>query len=73
MSSTLFDVLTTTADDLRKPLEKGSVTSVRIVESYLSHIEAHNIRGAKCRAIISTGPRLQLIAQAAVLDEERQH
>ncbi|KAF4513450.1 hypothetical protein G6O67_000720 [Ophiocordyceps sinensis] len=73
MASILFDVLTTTADDLRKLLEKGSVTRVRIVESYLSHIKAHNIRGAKCRAIISTGPRFQLIAQAAVLDEERQH
>ncbi|KAM4063679.1 amidase [Hirsutella rhossiliensis] len=68
----LFDVVTTTADDLRKLLDKGSITSVRIVESYLSHIEAHNTSGAKCRAIISTGPRFQLISQAAMRDEERQ-
>ncbi|EEU40698.1 uncharacterized protein NECHADRAFT_76112 [Fusarium vanettenii 77-13-4] len=68
----LFDVLTTTADDLRKRLEAGTITSLEIVESYLSHIEAHNTTGAKCRAIISTPPRFQLVAWAARLDEERQ-
>ncbi|KAM6533989.1 hypothetical protein FALCPG4_006928 [Fusarium falciforme] len=67
----LFDVLTTTADDLRKRLEAGTITSLEIVESYLSHIEAHNTTGAKCRAVISTPPRFQLIAWAAQLDEER--
>jgi hypothetical protein len=66
----LFDVLTTTADDLRKRLEAGTITSLEIVESYLSHIEAHNTTGAKCRAIISTPPRFQLIAWAAQLDDE---
>ncbi|KAI8685508.1 hypothetical protein NCS55_00223300 [Fusarium keratoplasticum] len=69
--SPLFDVLTTTADDLPKRLEAGTITSLEIVESYLSHIEAHNTTGAKCRAVISTPPRFQLIAWAAQLDEER--
>ncbi|KAJ9137774.1 Amidase signature domain [Coniochaeta hoffmannii] len=68
----LFDVLTTTADDLRKRLEEGSITSVQIVESYLWQIEAHNTKGAKCRAIITTAPRFQLISRAATLDKERQ-
>ncbi|KAL6353553.1 hypothetical protein LRP88_14049 [Fusarium phalaenopsidis] len=67
----LFDVLTTTADDLRKRFEAGTITSLEIVESYLSHIEAHNTTGAKCRAIISIPPRFQLIAWVAQLDEER--
>ncbi|KAH6995912.1 amidase signature domain-containing protein [Ilyonectria sp. MPI-CAGE-AT-0026] len=67
-----FDVLRTTADDLRKLLKSGGISSVQIVECYLSHIEAHNTNGAKCRAIISTPPRIQLIACAARLDKERQ-
>ncbi|WAO85009.1 Hypothetical protein NCS54_00224200 [Fusarium falciforme] len=67
----LFDVLTTTADDLRKRLEAGTITSLEIVESYLSHIEAHNTTGAKCRAVISTPPKFQLIAWATQLNEER--
>lgn len=68
----LFNVLTTTADDLRKLLTSGGINSVQIVECYLSHIEGHNTKGAKCRAIISTPPRIQLIARAARLDRERQ-
>ncbi|CAM1505655.1 Fc.00g112920.m01.CDS01 [Cosmosporella sp. VM-42] len=68
----LFDVLTTTADDLRLLLDKGTINSVQVVESYLSQIESHNIKGAKCRAIISTPPRFQLVAWAARLDKERQ-
>lgn len=68
----LFDVLTTTADDLRKRLEEGSINSVQIVESYLWQIEAHNTKGAKCRAVITTAPRFQLISRATVLDKERQ-
>ncbi|KPM45951.1 hypothetical protein AK830_g653 [Neonectria ditissima] len=67
----LFDVLTTTADDLRKLIGSGRINSWQIVESYLSHIETHNTKGAKCRAIISTPPRVQLMAWAARLDKER--
>lgn len=69
----LFDVLTTTADDLRKLLEQGKISSLQIVESYLSQIEAHNVHGAKCRAIISTPPRFQLVARAVELDKERKN
>ncbi|KAM5347848.1 hypothetical protein ACJ41O_007672 [Fusarium nematophilum] len=68
----LLDVLTTTANDLRELLGSEKITSLQIVESYLSHIDAHNTKGAKCRAVISTPPRVQLIAGAVKLDKERQ-
>lgn len=68
----LFDPLTTTAQQLVKLLDEGSITSVQILESYLSQIEQHNTQGAKCRAIISMPPRFQLVASAAKLDRERQ-
>jgi amidase len=68
----LFDVLKTTADDLRGLLDDGSISSVQIVESYLSQIDAHNTKGAKCRAVISLPPRFQFISRAMALDKERQ-
>lgn len=68
----MFDALTTTADQLRERLDEGSINSVQIVESYLHQIERHNTRGAKCRAVIATPPRIQLISWAAKLDQERQ-
>lgn len=68
----LFDVLTTTADGLRRLLEQGEITSLQIVESYLSQIEAHNTQGAECRVVISLPPKLQLVSRAVELDNERQ-
>ena len=68
----LFDVLTTTADELRMLMNHDKINSVQIVESYLSQIETHNTKGAKCRGIISTPPKFQLVAWAAKLDKERQ-
>ncbi|KAH8779991.1 amidase signature domain-containing protein [Diaporthe sp. PMI_573] len=67
-----FDVLATTADQLRERLDEGSINSVQIVELYLHQIQRHNTQGAKCRAVISTPPRIQLISWAASLDQERQ-
>lgn len=66
-----FNVLNATADELRRHLEKGKLTSLQIVESYLSHIEAHNKQGATCRVITSMPARFQLVAIAAELDNER--
>ena len=71
LAESLFDCLRTTAGDLRDQLEKGTINSVQIVESCLSQIEKHNRKGAKCRAIISTPPRFQLISTAAKLDRDR--
>ncbi|PVH86312.1 amidase signature enzyme [Cadophora sp. DSE1049] len=66
-----FDVLTTTAADLRALLEDGSTTCVALVETYLAQIEKHNHAGAKLHAMISLAPKDQLLAIARGLDEER--
>ena len=66
-----FDVLTTTANDLRLLLEEGSITSRKIVETYLNHIEKHNVSGAKCRAVVSSPPTFLLMDHATRLDKER--
>ncbi|KAL5328043.1 hypothetical protein ACEPPN_005750 [Leptodophora sp. 'Broadleaf-Isolate-01'] len=66
-----FDVLTTTAADLRALLEDGSTTCVALVETYLAQIEKHNHASAKLHAMISLAPRDQLLAIARGLDEER--
>jgi hypothetical protein len=66
-----FDVLTTTAADLRSRLENGSLTSVQIVETYLAQIERHNRAGANLRLILSTPPRQKLVENAQELDKER--
>lgn len=67
----MFDVLRTTANRLRERLDEGSIDSVQIVKVYLDQIQRHNTQGAKCRAVISTPPRIQLISCAAKLDQER--
>ncbi|KAH9209837.1 amidase signature domain-containing protein [Leptodontidium sp. 2 PMI_412] len=66
-----FDVLTTTAADLRVLLEDGSTTCVDLVETYLAQIEKHNHAGAKLHAMISLAPKDHLVAIARGLDEER--
>lgn len=65
-----FDVMTITANSLRRLLEDGTITSVQIVETYLSHIEEHTKAGAKCRAVISTPPITQVLSQASDLDKD---
>ena len=67
----LFDGMKATINDLRNYMEKGTFTGVQIIESYLSKIEKHNTKGAKCRAVISTPPRFLLLSMAAKLDKER--
>ncbi|KAI8723213.1 Amidase domain-containing protein [Fusarium sp. LHS14.1] len=67
----LFDLLTDTADDVVKSLESGSITSRQVVESYLSQIETHNLRGAKCRAVLCVNERRCLMEEADRLDEQR--
>lgn len=67
----VFDVLSTTASDLCKRLDAGSINSVQIVETYLAQIAKHNTAGAKCRAVISIPPTTSLISQASRLDKER--
>lgn len=67
----LFDVLTSTASELREKLSAGALTSVRIVESYLSQIVKHNHYGAKLNAMITVAPAELARKWAGELDRER--
>lgn len=66
-----FDVLTTTASQLRERLQAGTITSVAIVKSYLTQIENHNHAGAHLNAMLSMPTKEKLFKIANTLDEER--
>ena len=66
-----FDVLTVNATELHILLESGTISSVDIVELYLSQIERHNYAGLGLNAMISTAPRRLLLHRARELDQER--
>ncbi|TGO31342.1 hypothetical protein BPAE_0001g02420 [Botrytis paeoniae] len=70
-STTIPNVLTATASDLRQLLQGGKVSSVQLVDLYLSQIERHNHRGLKLNAMISTAPKKILLNIAKSLDDER--
>ena len=68
MSPVAFDVLTTTAAELKTSLTSGLLTSVQLVEVYLDQIKTHN---EYLKAVIATAPRASLIEKAKALDKER--
>jgi amidase len=63
-----FNPLTTTVSQLQSLLDSGSLTSVQILQTYLSQIEKHNKR---LKAIISIAPLDSLLSHAQKLDDER--
>jgi amidase len=65
----MFDTLTINAVDLQQLLQDGKVSSVQIVERYLTQIERYN---STVNAFISIAPRDVALDIAASLDEERQ-
>ena len=67
-----FDVLRATATELASRLTEGSITSVDLIDGYLSQIEAHNHAGLSLRALIAVAPRDLLLHTARKLDEERE-
>ncbi|KAJ5622151.1 hypothetical protein N7528_005383 [Penicillium herquei] len=67
-----FDVLTTNCVELQKLLTAGTITSVGIVEAFLSQIERHNVNGLKLNAMTTTTPKDLLLSIAKQRDWERQ-
>lgn len=72
MSKYSFDLLTSTAGDVRLLLENKETTSIELVQACLDQIEAHNRAGLKLNALLSIAPREDLLRKAAILDKERQ-
>ncbi|KXL51266.1 hypothetical protein M433DRAFT_150871 [Acidomyces richmondensis BFW] len=67
-----IDVLTLTASEAQKLLTSGMITSVDLIEAYLTQIERHNHSGLHLNALISVAPRDALLDRARHLDFERQ-
>lgn len=71
MASSHFDIYNTTAVNLQEWQQSGKLTAVDIVETYLSQIDAHNVKGMGLRAVIDTAPRSLALERAKELDAER--
>ncbi|MBI4519240.1 MAG: amidase, partial [Gemmatimonadetes bacterium] len=65
-----FEVFEATIPQLQAALESGRVTSVDLVEAYLTRIEAYDRGGPLLNSIIRINPNAR--AEARALDEERQ-
>jgi amidase len=66
-----FDTFTSTANDLAHMLESNQITSVAIIETYLSMINRHDKAGFNLNSLISVAPRDLLLTKAQELDDER--
>lgn len=70
-ASLYLDLLTVTAEELSLHLEIGHISSVQLVQQYLTHIEAHNKNGLSLRAVIDVAPKREVLDIAGRLDYER--
>ncbi|KAL2204589.1 amidase signature enzyme [Sarocladium strictum] len=68
---TALELLTLDAVRLQERLTAGRLTSVDLVKQCLHQIEAHDHRGLKLNAMISTVPHHILMARSKQLDQER--
>jgi amidase len=66
-----FDPLVASAWELSEMLNAGAISSVEIIEAHLRQIKQHNRRGRQLRALISVGPKKELLKTARKLDDER--
>ncbi|MFM9033465.1 MAG: amidase [Mycobacterium sp.] len=64
-----FEVTEAGVGELRRALEDGRVTSVRLVEAYLSRIEAYDRGGPRLNSVIVDNPAA--LAEAAAADRRR--
>lgn len=65
-----MSVLTWTATELQELLTARLVSSVDLVEKYLTQISKHNHAGLKINAVAFTAERETLLAHAERLDNE---
>lgn len=65
-------MLNVTARDLQQLLGNGSLTSEMLLNLCLHQIESFDQKGPHLRAMINVAPREKLLAQARLLDSERQ-
>lgn len=65
-------IIFTPAHKLQAKLTSGDVTSVQVVQAFLSQIERHNRQGLDLKAVISTCPTDIALERAKWLDDQRE-
>lgn len=68
-ASHTFDLSTATVADLQSALERGTLTSEKLVSLYLARVAAYDQQGPKLNTIITLNPRA--LDEARALDAER--
>ncbi|KAI1274949.1 amidase signature domain-containing protein [Xylaria sp. FL0933] len=66
-----FDPLTATLAELSRLLDEGRLTSVELVNTYITQIKHHDKNGRRLNAIISLAPEHDVSGNARNMDQER--
>jgi Asp-tRNA(Asn)/Glu-tRNA(Gln) amidotransferase A subunit family amidase len=66
-----FDLSTATIADLQAAMERGSLSSERLLELYLARIDAYDQKGPRLNTVITLKDRSTALAEARALDAER--
>ncbi len=64
-----FDLSTATIEDIQQAMDKGVLSSEKLVQLYLARIDAYDQRGPKINSVITLNPNA--LAAARALDAER--
>lgn len=64
-----LDLSTATIADLQAAMDKGTLTSEKLVQMYLKRIEAYDQQGPKLNAVLHLNPKA--LEEARALDAER--
>ena len=64
-----FDLSTATIEDIQQAMDKGVLSSEKLVQLYLARIDAYDRRGPKINSVITLNPNA--LAAARALDAER--
>jgi len=70
-SAATLDLSTATIADLQAAMEKGALTSEKLLTLYLARIDAYDQKGPKLNTIITLKDRATAFAEAKALDAER--
>jgi amidase len=71
LRSAQLDLSTATIADLQAAMEKGALSSEKLVELYLARIDAYDQKGPKLNTVITLKAREAALAEARALDAER--
>lgn len=64
-----FDLATATIADIQAAIDKGALTSEKLVQLYLARIDAYDKKGPRINAVITLNPKA--LEEARALDTER--